>query len=60
MDVEIVELDGKKYVVVASVSPPDMEHIVKIPEGSYDRKEVMGDRVVWLKEYVEETQTQEG
>ena len=60
MEWEIIELDGKKYVVVASVLPKDREHIVKIPEGSYDRKEVMGDRVVWLKEYVEEEQATEG
>ena len=57
MDGEIVELDGKKYVVIASVSPPDMEYIIKVPEGSYDRKEVIDGKVLWLKEYVENTQT---
>jgi len=60
MEREIVEIDGKKYVVLGVLSPPEYERIVQTEPEGYTRKEIINGALLWLKEYVEPTQTTEG
>lgn len=50
-NMETVEVDGVKYVVVACVEPASEAHAMHIPEDAYDRMIVRNNVAMWLKRY---------